>query len=656
MSNQNDIERNHNQHITAFLDYYLNECQNPDYAVLITGCWGSGKSYFIRKYLAGKACVKDFLTDAEKYRVIYVTLFGAKTRAEMDQRVFEKLHPILSSRGMKLGLNAVQIVSRMLPVVSGAAVQGVAGFSENFIESQKKNPEKKVVIVFDDVERADMPVPELLGYLNEYVEHLHIPCILVADQERWEEAKTCQEDKATLHSLSSTQEKVIGKTFQIQTEPKEVLDCWLNGLPDCCPIGDRAKKILAEHEPLLIQILEASEKHNYRAFKHTLQDFELFIGRDSKDANVLDEQLAQDEFCRLFLADFVCMQYQFYLNLFTSEELGEENKDLRLASQLTDSKEVIPLTPWEKANVPFKRIERLLPNTGDDRERWIEIWKQWLSQHWVDPAELQTLIKESIWFEGQYRYWLNKIANWTSLNDEEGKKVLDAFYEALQNRLLLKPNKLQVLFCRLNWYAQKGALTENAGEFYNKMVEYVESVKDKLEYETLWSLEKTDEYASWYNAYPEENGKFRNVLETALKLKKDERQREWQTLFCEMLQSESQEDQDKACRLIAGTADGLEFFDFPHIDVDKFLNSFLNVKSWMRSMILESLKERYDAISSHPSLLDEKSFLECLRDAAQRKFDSFPKPLPPSIFSLYNLNQTINKILQESFQGKKGDA
>lgn len=79
-----------NQHIRDFLDYYLNRCQEPDYAVLITGCWGSGKSYFIRNYLTGNAVVKDFLTDVEKYRVIYVTLFGAKNWAEMDQRVSEK--------------------------------------------------------------------------------------------------------------------------------------------------------------------------------------------------------------------------------------------------------------------------------------------------------------------------------------------------------------------------------------------------------------------------------------------------------------------------------------------------------------------------------------------------------------------------------------
>ena len=38
---------NSNKHIEEFLDYYLNVEQSPDYAVLITGCWGSGKTYFI---------------------------------------------------------------------------------------------------------------------------------------------------------------------------------------------------------------------------------------------------------------------------------------------------------------------------------------------------------------------------------------------------------------------------------------------------------------------------------------------------------------------------------------------------------------------------------------------------------------------------------
>lgn len=67
---------NSNKHIEEFLDYYLNKELSPDYAVLITGCWGSGKTYFIRQFLekqgaAGKDVVRknDWLAGFENIRL-----------------------------------------------------------------------------------------------------------------------------------------------------------------------------------------------------------------------------------------------------------------------------------------------------------------------------------------------------------------------------------------------------------------------------------------------------------------------------------------------------------------------------------------------------------------------------------------------------------
>ncbi len=39
-----------NEHISQYLDYYF-KSPARDYAILITGCWGSGKTHFIANYL-----------------------------------------------------------------------------------------------------------------------------------------------------------------------------------------------------------------------------------------------------------------------------------------------------------------------------------------------------------------------------------------------------------------------------------------------------------------------------------------------------------------------------------------------------------------------------------------------------------------------------
>ena len=76
---------NSNKHIEEFLDYYLNVEQSPDYAVLITGCWGSGKTYFIRKYLEGKgAAGKD----------VVKTFDPTLSRQENIARMAEKINEV----------------------------------------------------------------------------------------------------------------------------------------------------------------------------------------------------------------------------------------------------------------------------------------------------------------------------------------------------------------------------------------------------------------------------------------------------------------------------------------------------------------------------------------------------------------------------------
>lgn len=41
-----------NEHIKDYLNWYTSEnCEEPGFAVLIKGSWGSGKTYFIKNYM-----------------------------------------------------------------------------------------------------------------------------------------------------------------------------------------------------------------------------------------------------------------------------------------------------------------------------------------------------------------------------------------------------------------------------------------------------------------------------------------------------------------------------------------------------------------------------------------------------------------------------
>ena len=119
---------NSNKHIEEFLNDYLNKEESPDYAVLITGCWGSGKTYFIRQYLGGdRKEIKDWLTDCVKYTVVYVSLFGLKNRDEIDKKIQEVFRPNLGLKRLFTHPNAVSLVGNLAVVAVGGAAALAAG-------------------------------------------------------------------------------------------------------------------------------------------------------------------------------------------------------------------------------------------------------------------------------------------------------------------------------------------------------------------------------------------------------------------------------------------------------------------------------------------------------------------------------------------------
>lgn len=49
--------------------------------------------------------------------------------------------------------------------------------------------DKKVILIFDDLERTDIPTSDLLGCINDYCENLHINTIVVQMRKKYSQVK-----------------------------------------------------------------------------------------------------------------------------------------------------------------------------------------------------------------------------------------------------------------------------------------------------------------------------------------------------------------------------------------------------------------------------------------------------------------------------------
>ena len=80
-----------NNHIKEYLMNYIG-LENPQYAILLKGKWGSGKTHFINKY-------KEELDKKQpKQKYIYVSLYGITSFDEIETKFLEAIYPKLYNR------------------------------------------------------------------------------------------------------------------------------------------------------------------------------------------------------------------------------------------------------------------------------------------------------------------------------------------------------------------------------------------------------------------------------------------------------------------------------------------------------------------------------------------------------------------------------
>ena len=246
-----------NRHIEDYLDYYCKLKYPPEYAVLLKGSWGTGKTWFIKGYC-------DKLEKRER-KLLYVSLYGVKNIEEIDDALFHQLHPKLSSKWMAFSGR----------IIKGALKKSLEiDLSKEDIPDYLKNIESRIII-FDDLERCALSLKEILGYINGFVEHQELKVIIVANEDQLninEEnhpVKSEEEQSENAKIYTKIKEKLIGKTFKVAPD----IDCALNVFLE--KITDEDTKIFLKTNKVEIkEVFSISRYENLRLLKQALLDFE----------------------------------------------------------------------------------------------------------------------------------------------------------------------------------------------------------------------------------------------------------------------------------------------------------------------------------------------------------------------------------------------
>ena len=188
-----------NKHIEKYFDYYFDGEKNFEYAVLLNGAWGSGKTWFIKEYIQKQ--------ESKGKKVAYISLNGLSKTSDIDEAIFKSIHPILGSKGARL---AGQILKGAIKATIRVDLDGDSkpDSTVNVSVPDIKLPDylridNNFILVFDDLERCKLKIEEVLGYINYFVEQESIKTLIISN------ATEIQQNEYFL----KIKEKLVGATF-----------------------------------------------------------------------------------------------------------------------------------------------------------------------------------------------------------------------------------------------------------------------------------------------------------------------------------------------------------------------------------------------------------------------------------------------------------
>lgn len=244
---------------TRYLDHFLDRANPAQSAVLLSAPWGAGKTHFIKAYMTDWER-RNRSDPLEKPAWLYVSLFGVRGVEDIRDQFFTQTNPLLASGGARLLGSTVartaNIVTRGQAFLSadGAAFRRFLGKNVNGLP-----------IVFDDLERAGVPICEVLGFISGLIEQDGVKIILLAS-----EGDISADEK---FDYAGRKEKVIGKTIEVRAEAGAIYDLFVSQLKHA-PAREAAA--LAREQALAV--FEASTYGNLRSLRAVLSDFDFLIG------------------------------------------------------------------------------------------------------------------------------------------------------------------------------------------------------------------------------------------------------------------------------------------------------------------------------------------------------------------------------------------
>ena len=501
--------------VESILDYVRSDY--TDYAIMINGEWGSGKTYFWNNKVRNK--IDTMKLNGKQYTTIYMSLYGISNLEEISKKIFIETTQ-LSDKNLRKYMNSHGQVTIPEYAKTGIDMANLFGISQSNdrIDYGKFFSTDDKVLCFDDLERANVDVIDILGYINNFVEHDHIKTIIICNEKELAtklkntelEMKTFiatylldkqgeleNTDKPMVEKIQDKieyvfdkandyeriKEKLIGETFEYSPEFTYII----NGLLMRYEENTELIRFLRENTGYIINTFNKSGTRNLRILKHALNDFSKIFEVTNKYYPNTSNVIMQTMLIFTIAVSFEIKAGKITKEKFKDLKDNEEYKSLLVSSRvLIDNKEFY-----------IKEFDNNYYNNFKSDYRFFKFIEYYVRTRIFDMKLFKNdmeIIKNTIDISQLPAYKRLLIEEYWKISDEEFGGIINEILEDI-NEGKIELIDIVKLFAYFSYFSKKGLLTEDLKKvkniFFNGMnksslnCDYCENVEKELQKITI---------------------------------------------------------------------------------------------------------------------------------------------------------------------------
>lgn len=678
-------------YITSSVESYV-KSKDTNYAIMIEGAWGSGKTYYWNNILRPK--IEQIRNDygiEKKMKTLYISLYGIRSIEELEKKMSNELIiSMITDNKIKNALNGN--IAKSFLDISGAVGKQISekllGVNVDEIISKVNDPEKFLnnlkkgyVLCFDDLERTKIPITEIMGFLNTFVEQDNIKMIIFCNEEELckreanqnkelklvagtlfleidrkipsSSLKTSKSDPSyesekssidvindfntnfynTNQEYNRIKEKLVGKTIKFNMDSESVLTI-LFGMID----NEKLKKDMNDNKTFIHSLLLKFGQPNIRILKHAMVDLEFIYNKITSKRKEL--RFKDIKVILVFILTYSIglktnqRGYERFKNIENNKQFEQE----MLLSKSLDRKEVDFFVQYRNE---FFREMNVYNNFF---YKFVEVYiREGIFEETIFERELDILIQKL----DENKLPVHEVIlsdRFFELSNNEFSAAINETYDLIKNGDL-QISRYFNAYLHFKYYVNEGLFYKSEAELFEDFIigiETAENKNDRIPFNKMQLGEIIRKFQKYLNDESDEKVKY--LLNKSIETLQNLDLKEEEFHIKEMLDELSVElNIDKLNR---------EFNSIPifkHANIDNLAKQIFQFTNPNLMNLIQQIQTRYNDSNMRQILQEDFEPLKNLSQLIQKEINPIENNQNPPQLNLYllmKLNNTILNIIE----------